>query len=102
MSLEIINAEGRAEIAEGVGGEIGPSGPGEQEGVDPRTKAVAGEGTEEAFLGAVTVRDNGAAAELFFESGPEGKKRRSVEEVFLGDAVDFLGGPGDVLIALKK
>jgi len=43
-----------------------PSGAGELEGVDPWAKAVAGEGAEEAFFGAVAVGDDGAAAELAF------------------------------------
>lgn len=99
---EICNFESGAEIAEGVGRLIGPGGAGEMEGIDPRTKAVAGESAKETFFGAMAVGNDGTAAQLLFQGRPERQKGGGFEEVIGGDAVDLAGGPGDVLIALQE
>lgn len=85
-----------------MGGGVGPGGAGELEGVDPRAEGMTGEGAEKAFFGAVSVSDDGAAGEVFFEGGPEREEGGSVGEVIGRDAVDFLGLPGDGAIALKE
>lgn len=100
--LEIGEAEGLAEVAEAVGFFAGPGGAGELEGVDPRAEGVPGEGAEESFFGAVAVGDDGSLGEGLLEGRPEGEERGGVGEVGGGDAVDFLGGPGDGLVALKE
>ena len=71
VGAEILNAEGGAKVAQRVGRLLRPSGAGELEGVDPRAEAVSWESAEEAFFGSMAVRYDGAAAELFFEDGPE-------------------------------
>ena len=79
---------------------IGPGGPRELESVDPRSKGVAGKGAQESFLCPMTVGHDGAAAQSLFKSGPQRKERGCVAEVIGGDAVDFLCGPGDVLVTM--
>ena len=97
-----IEAEGFAKIAQGMGGEIRPSCASELEGVDPRTKGVTGKGAEEAFFGSVSVGDHRALSKSGFQGWPERKERRCFGEVFGRDSVDFLGGPGDFLIAMEE
>lgn len=99
---EISQAEGVAKIAERMRLFSGPGGAGKLQGVNPRAEAVAGEGAEEAFFGAMPVGYDGAAAEVAFENRPEGEEGRGVAKVISGDAVDFLSRPSDVLVTLEE
>lgn len=70
------------------------------EGIDPWAESVGGEGSEEAFLCTVAVGYYDASAETIFDFGPEEHEFGGVGELFLGDAVDLLGCPGDFLIGV--
>ena len=99
---EVAQSQRSAEVSQRVRFFIGPGGARELESVDPRTKGVAGKRAQESFLGSMTVGHDGAAAQSLFKGGPQRKEGGSVAEVVGGDAVDFLCGPGDVLVTMEK
>jgi hypothetical protein len=99
---EIVQPQRSAEVTKRVGFFIRPGGAGELEGIDPGSEGVAGEGAQESFLGSVPVGDDGAATQLLLQDGPQREEGRGVAEVVGGDAVNFPGGPGDVLIAMQE
>ena len=87
--------EGVAEGGKRVAGEVGPGGAREVERVDPRAEAVAGEGAEEAFLGAFGVGEDDGSGEQVAQGGPELDQRGGIDEIVIGDAVNLAGRPGD-------
>lgn len=91
-----------AEIAEGVGGSRRPGRPTEVEGVDPGAEGVPREGAKEALLGAVAVRDDGAAAKEALGFGPKGQEGGGIRELGGRDAVDALRRPGDGPVGVEK
>ena len=55
-----------ADAAERVVGQIGPSGAGEQEGIDPRAESMTRKGPQKALFRAFAVSDDDRASEAFF------------------------------------
>ncbi len=87
-----------AERGERVIRELGPSGAGEQEGIEPRPEAMAGEGAEESFFGALAMGDDDFAVQAHFHLGPEREQGGGGLQLLRADAMDFTGGPLDRLI----
>jgi hypothetical protein len=102
VDREVVETQRAAKVTEGVGGKPGPGGPGELQGVDPRTKRMTGESPEEAFLGAVTVCHHRASSEIFFHHRPEREEGGGVAEILGGNAMNLTGRPSDVLIAFQE
>lgn len=51
--------------------QLGPGGAGDEECINPRAEAVAGEAAEKAFFGAFAVSDDDGSCEAFFQFRPE-------------------------------
>ena len=90
-----------ADAAERVVGEVGPSGTGEQEGIDPWAEAVTRKGPQKALFCAFSVSDDHRADEAFFQFGPERKKRRGLDKILVVDAMDLARRPLYWLIGMK-
>jgi hypothetical protein len=69
----VAEAELVADAAERVVCEVGPCGAGQQEGIDPWTKAVTRKSTQKALFGAFSVSDYDRADEVFFQLWPKRK-----------------------------
>ena len=92
---------GLTKRAERVVRQLRPGGAGEQQGVDPRAEAMAGEGAEEALFRAFAMGDDDRAGETAFEFRPQQQQGRGVGEILRADAVDFPRGPLDRLVGEK-
>jgi len=101
----VVGFEDRAETAtfaerrERVIRQFRPCGAGEQQGIDPRTEAVAGKCPEEALFGALAVGDDDSPGEVLFHLRPQGEQGRSAVQVLVPDAVDLARGPRDWSLA---
>jgi len=76
-------------------GQFGPRGACEQQRVDPGPEAMAGERTEETFLGAFSVSNDDGVTEALFHHRPEFEEGGRADQVLIPDAVNLFCRPGD-------